>query len=151
MKNGATHDQVPGRSGRRPLAALKWDLAKAAIEFGTDPRTLLKKLEQNRQYPNARGKYSTRQLLDAIYDESYKQRNELLKTQTEKLRLQNEARRAALVPAKELDAFSPQLAVGLRPVILGVSAPDQDKRKVFDFLAALESGELFRRYRSKKG
>jgi hypothetical protein len=130
------------RSGQRRLPSLRWEPAKAAIEFGVDVRTLLKKLEEARQYPDGQGAYSTRQLLAALYDDQYRQRSRLIAAQGEKLEINNALRRRELIPAGEVREFAHSVASQLRPVIIGLACPDADKQRVFMFLASLEDGTL---------
>jgi hypothetical protein len=130
------------RSGGRAIAATRWDLAKGAIEFGTDPRTLLKKLEQARQYPDSRRTYSIRQFTAALYDTQYENRSRLIEAQAEKLAIQNALRRRDLIPSVEVAEFAHAVAVELRPVILGMSAPDSDKQSLFRVLTSFEDGHL---------
>jgi phage terminase Nu1 subunit (DNA packaging protein) len=138
------------KPGRRLMASMRWDLAKAAIEFGTDTRTLLKKLEQAHQVPDSKGKYSTRAILAACYDEQYRHRNELLKAQTDKLAIANEIRRGELVPVKEVKSFWQKAAVTLRPLILGMTAPDADKRAVFQAILELSEALAMREHAGTK-
>jgi hypothetical protein len=137
------------RSGGKPIAAMRWALPKAAIEFGTDTRVLLKKLEQSHQIPDARGRYSTRQILAACYDEQYKHRSALLAAQTAKLELANEVRRAELVPVKEVKSFWQKAATTLRPLILAMTAPDTDKQRVFQAILELTESLLSKEHQKR--
>jgi hypothetical protein len=115
------------KPGGRAISAMRWDLPKAAIEFGTDTRVLLKKLEVAHQAPDARGRYSTRQIIDACFDNQYQHRSALLAAQTEKLAIQNAVKRGELVPVKEVKAFWGKAATTLRPLILAMTAPGNCK------------------------
>jgi hypothetical protein len=145
----ATRDKALS-SGRRPVASMRWELPKAGIEFGSDVRTLLKKLEQAHQYPDRRGTYSTRQIVDALFDEQYRERTEMLRSQAEKLRIQNEVRRGELLAVVEVAEFCHTVAIRLRALILGLACPDADKQEVFRFLASLDDGSMLAERPRKK-
>ena len=80
-----------------------------------------------RQAPDARGRYSTRQIIDACFDNQYQHRSALLAAQTEKLAIQNAVKRGELVPVKEVKAFWGKAATTLRPLILAMTAPGNCK------------------------
>src|SRR4051812_24982663 len=76
------------RGAGRPSKAVRWTVEHAATEFGLDRRTLAKRLRDESIEPGGDGKFSTRDICDALFgmnprDMKDRQHAELLRVQTE--------------------------------------------------------------------
>ena len=124
--------------GGASLPRIRWNLNLASIEFGIARKDLLRRLDRNGAVAD-KGTYSTQQITEAIYDAQYHQRTELYSAQAAKFRLANALKAGELIPAKEVNAIWQKTASTLRPLIMSMTAPDSDKRRVFEALFAIET------------
>jgi hypothetical protein len=68
---------------------LKWNLKKAAVEFGTTVDTLKKALNQVSAEPDADGLYTTGQLIQARYGELYQEKLRVHRETADRIALEN--------------------------------------------------------------
>jgi hypothetical protein len=97
--------------------ALKWNLAKAAIEFSTTADTLKKALNQISASPDPDGLFTTAQLCEAIYGSMYKAKLATQHELTRKLELENAITTASVVNRAELERVFAELADALVGVV----------------------------------
>jgi hypothetical protein len=81
---------------------LKWNLRKAAVEFGTTVDTLTKSLRQVSAEPDADGLYTTGQLIQARYGELYQERLRVQRETADRIALENKITRAEVLDRAEL-------------------------------------------------
>jgi hypothetical protein len=139
VKHGLARSAKPVARSGKALPRIRWTLERAAVEFGTDSRVLLRKLERSGAHPDKGGTWTTRAILDALYDDQYRRRSELLAVQAEKVRLLNEVRRRTLIPVAEVKAIWHKTATVVRPLIIAMNGPDADKHRVFSELSKIEA------------
>ena len=72
-----------------PIAALRWSVERAGIEFGMSSATLRKSLAKNSAVPDRDGLFSTAQLVAAIYGGLYLERLRTQRARAQQLELQN--------------------------------------------------------------
>jgi hypothetical protein len=72
------------RSNLPQNVPLRWNIEKAAIEFGLSMMTLRKSLAKNDAQPDAAGLYTSRQIAGAVYGGAFSQ--EKLRTQRQMTR-----------------------------------------------------------------
>ena len=70
-------------------APLRWNLRKAAVEFGTTVDTLKKSLNQISAEPDVDGLYTTGQLIRARYGELHQERLRVQRETADRIALEN--------------------------------------------------------------
>jgi hypothetical protein len=81
---------------------LKWNLRKAAVEFGTTVDTLKKSLNQISAEPDENALYTTKQLIRARYGELYQERLRVQRETADRIALENQITRAEVLDRSEL-------------------------------------------------
>ena len=86
---------------------LKWNLRKAAVEFGTTVDTLKKSLNQISAEPDVDGLYTTGQLIRARYGELHQERLRVQRETADRIALENQITRGeTLNKAALMQGFS---------------------------------------------
>jgi hypothetical protein len=78
-------------------APLRWNLRKAAVEFGTTVDTLKKSLNQISAEPDADGLYTTGQLIQARYGQLYQEKLRVQRETADRIALENQNTRAEVL------------------------------------------------------
>jgi phage terminase Nu1 subunit (DNA packaging protein) len=117
---------------------MRWTLSEASVEFAIARKDLLKRLSIFGP-ADEEMTWGTRQIVLALYDDQYRRRSELLKQQSERFELNNAIKRGELVHVDQVKAFFRYAALTLRPLILAMAAPDNDKQRVFRALTELDA------------
>jgi hypothetical protein len=81
---------------------LKWNLRKAAVEFGTTVDTLKKSLNQISAEPDENGLYTTGQLIRARFGELYQEKLRVQRETADRIALENEITRGETLNRAEL-------------------------------------------------
>ena len=81
---------------------LKWNLKKAAVEFGTTVDTLKKSLNQVSAEPDADGLYTTGQLIQARYGELYQEKLRVHRETADRIAMENAITRGETLSRSEL-------------------------------------------------
>jgi hypothetical protein len=81
---------------------LKWNLRKAAVEFGTTVDTLKKSLNQVSAEPDADGLYTSGQLIQARYGELYQEKLRVHRETADRIALENAITRGETLSRSEL-------------------------------------------------
>jgi hypothetical protein len=81
---------------------LKWNLKKAAVEFGTTVDTLKKSLNQVSAEPDADGLYTTGQLIQARYGELYQEKLRVHRETADRIAMENAVTRGEMLSRPEL-------------------------------------------------
>jgi hypothetical protein len=81
---------------------LKWNLRKAAVEFGTTVDTLKKSLNQISAEPDVDGLYTTGQLIQARFGELHQEKVRTQRALAEKLELENSITKGNTLNRSEL-------------------------------------------------
>ena len=95
---------------------LRWNLRKAAVEFGTTVDTLKKSLNQISAEPDVDGLYTTAQLIRARYGELHQERLRVQRETADRIALENEITRGETLSRsnwkKDLVRSRPRLVRG---------------------------------------
>ena len=116
---------------------LRWTLEDAAFEFEVTERTLTARLKKARVLPTD-GTYSTHELVNALYDETTKNRARLYHAQALRIESLNKARSGEVYTRKEIEGFLLRLGAQLRRVLKGLDAPPDQLGEVFSALETLK-------------
>jgi|SRR5271165_6976564 len=106
---------------------IRWTLEKAAIEFGTDRKTLTKKLRAQEAAPAEDGRYSTQQICVALFDDVEAERIRLLQEQSRRLKLANDKKSGEQVDADTVFRNYEGVFIALRQTILASHLSDAEK------------------------
>jgi hypothetical protein len=96
---------------------LKWNLRKAAQEFGTTPDTLKKTLNRVSQEPDVNGLYTTGQLVQALFGQLHVEKIRYQRACAEKVELENSVAKAELLDKRELTTSFAALADAMTCII----------------------------------
>jgi hypothetical protein len=104
------------------LEALKWNVEKAATEFGVARNTLKKILNQNFIRPDTDGLYTTRQLCEGLFGSMHAERLATQKQITERITLENRITRGQVVNRAELMRVLSAIADAVKSRIMSDAA-----------------------------
>jgi hypothetical protein len=116
---------------------LKWNLRKAAVEFGTTVDTLKKSLNQISAEPDMNGLYTTGQLIQARFGELYQEKIRTQRALAQKLELENAVTTGAVLDRRELMRGLTQIADAMSMRIMSCSELPRTARE--DLLRELSS------------
>jgi hypothetical protein len=102
---------------------LRWNLRKAAQEFGTTPDTLKKALNQISAAPDKSGLYSTGQLLQSLYGQLHVEKVRYQRALAERVELENATTTADLLSRSELERTFGELADALKQAVMNSGMP----------------------------
>jgi hypothetical protein len=94
---------------------LKWNVEKAATEFGLSIMTLRKALNKTSATPDQDGLYMTRQIIAALYGALHQEKVRTQKELADRYMLENQITRAEVLNRSEVDAFSRRSPTRSRP------------------------------------
>jgi hypothetical protein len=110
---------------------LKWNIAKASVEFGVSRDTLRKALNERSVAADSDGLYSTAGIVEGLYGSMHIER---LKTQaevTEKLRIQNMVSRGELLNKDALTRAFSELADALSSAVMLDRGLSRESKEAF--------------------
>ena len=110
--------------------AIRWTIEKAATEFGVNRGTLTKKLRTNETEPAEDGKFSTKQIVSAIYDDSQSERTRLYREQADRLAIANAKSRSEQVDAETVFKAYEGVFIAIRQTILASNLGDAEKSEL---------------------
>jgi hypothetical protein len=114
---------VKTKSNLPQTEMLKWNLRKAAVEFGTTADTLKKSLNRVSQEPDADGLYTTGQLVQALFGQLHTEKVRYQRALAEKVEMENSVAKANLLDRKALAASFAELADALKGAVLTSGMP----------------------------
>ena len=121
----------------RTLKTVVWTLSLAGNEFGVDEDTVKRKLAQADIKPNAKGRFTTRQICAALYGSQHSERLELLRQQTEEKQLKNAERAGRLISIEDAEAVANRAAAAIRSRIMASTIPKDEKARILGDVNAL--------------
>jgi phage terminase Nu1 subunit (DNA packaging protein) len=110
-----------------PTPLIRWTIEKAAAEFAVDRKRLARKLHQADLEPSPDGRYSTKEILGAIFDDATSERTRLYREQADKLALENAKSRLETVDAETVYKAYEGIFIAMRKTILGSRLTDAEK------------------------
>ncbi len=126
------------RTTGRPATAIRWTIDHASNEFGPDRRTLTKRLLAASIAAGPDGRYSTRDLIQALY-EFDNPRDEKDREQAANFRLKNEELRRQRIP---IDIVNALWDSALQSFGAHLKAAKLPKAKTNELLAKLRAAQL---------
>jgi len=116
---------------------LAWTLTLAAKEFGRDREVLRKRLAEAGVKPSSDGKYTTREIVGAVFGDKHSVELEIANEKKRKLELENNQTEGELVTAAFFELKLENLLVTLRQKILGFTELTDEQKN--DLLADLKT------------
>jgi hypothetical protein len=122
-------DDGQKRGKGRPPVIVRWTLSLAASEFGLGEDTLKRKVAQALLFPGEDGRWSTRQICAAVFDDLDAEKVRLTRAQADKAELDLDERRKQLVSAAGVVKFCAGVlgAVRQKVVMSSLTAEEQDE------------------------
>jgi hypothetical protein len=108
---------VQTRSNLPQHEPLRWNLKKAATEFGTTVDTLTKSLNQVSASPDSDGCYSTKQLIQARFGALYQEKLRTQREMGDRIALENQITRSEVFNKSELSKGFAALADAMTHII----------------------------------
>lgn len=108
------------RSKGRPETTIRWTVHLAATEFGRDRETLTKLLRAQSILPGDDGKYSTLQIVKALYHSGgteSESRRLLNVAKTERLQMEMQKLRERWIPVEDAQWFFKQCFAGMNAIL----------------------------------
>jgi hypothetical protein len=127
---------LPTKSNVPQHEPLRWNVEKAAREFGVANSTVKRRLNEVAASPDKDGLYSTEQLVEALFGSMHVEKLKTQRQITERYALENAITRAAVLNRAELTKAFSALADALVTVINRSELSRQGKE---DFLKNLSS------------
>jgi hypothetical protein len=113
---------------------LRWNLRKAAVEFGTTADTLKKTLNRVSQEPDADGLYTTGQLVTSLFGQLHTEKVRYQRALAERVEMENAVAKANLLDRVSIMAGLAALADALKSA---VTTSNLDRQSQEDFLRNL--------------
>ena len=110
-----------------PTPLLRWTIEKAAAEFAVDRKRLTRKLRQADLEPRPDGRYSTREILAAIFDDATSERTRLYREQADRLSIANAKARSETIDAESVWKTYEGIFIAMRKTILASPLTDAEK------------------------
>jgi len=109
---------------------IRWTIEKASTEFGTNRKTLATKLRQNELEPATDGKFSTQQIVSALYDDAASERTRLYREQADRLAIANAKARAEQVDVETVFRAYEGCFIAIRQTVLASNLTDAEKAEL---------------------
>jgi phage terminase Nu1 subunit (DNA packaging protein) len=106
---------------------LRWTIEKAATEFCVDRKRLTRKLRQADLEPSVDGRYSTKEILSAIFDDASSERTRLYREQGDKLAIENAKARSEQIDVESVWKTYEGIFRAMRKTILASPLTDAEK------------------------
>ncbi|MEW6306759.1 MAG: hypothetical protein AB1705_25105 [Verrucomicrobiota bacterium] len=121
---------------------LRWSVNTAATEFEIDRRTLAKQIAGAGIAAGPDGKFSTREICQAIYDDERRERLREIKERADKLEMENAERRGELIDAEVIYKHFEGIYVAFRARVLASSLSNEEKDEILTDLAKLKARDI---------
>jgi hypothetical protein len=122
---------------RKKKPGIAWTLTKAGIEFGFDSKTVAARLSYAGTDPDARGRYTTRQIAAALYGDERAEKQRLLAEQIKHAALKNAKNEGKLIPLESAIWVAQKAAFAVRQRIMSLDLPEDERRSVLTEIASL--------------
>jgi hypothetical protein len=122
------------KSSTTSRPSLRWSLEKAAMNFGIHRSTLTKKLRCGDTVPGPDGRYSTQQIVSAIYNDAASERTRLYREQADRLSIANAKARADQVDVDSVWKVYEGIFAAMRKTIITSALTDAEKGEILSNL-----------------
>jgi hypothetical protein len=109
----------------------RWTLSNASLEFSCDVAFLAKRLRRTNQIPGEDARYSTMQIVKAIYGDIEKERARKIKEDADRAEMANGKLKKRLVTRDNALKFVAKVAMKVRGIIQGSSLEERDKADIY--------------------
>ena len=133
-----------GKVGR-PAKVVRWSVDLAAKEFGSDRRTISKALGNAGIPPGEDGKWSTRDIVSAIFGDREAAELRVTVAKAEQLERRNRVAAGELVEVAAVIRFNEELAAALRERVMALDIPHATKEAMLGELRKLDDEHEQRR------
>jgi hypothetical protein len=121
----------------RALKPIRWTIEHAASEFGIDRKTLASRIKTGSILLGDDGKFSTRQITQAIFTDGEAARASLAISQKENFDLRNKKLAGELVDPKQCQQLWDSAIIALRTKIADSALPDAAKIEILKDLQSI--------------
>ena len=115
------------RTGNVPVAALRWSVERAGIEFGLSSHTLRKALNKESIVSGDDGCFSTAEICRAVFGGLSEEKLATQREMTEKLRLENAITKASYVNKDAIAVGLDQIADAMVQIIQRSGLPKESQ------------------------
>lgn len=120
------------------IKAIRWTVNKAASEFALGTKGLSSSLKAKNIQPGKDGRFSTQQIVAAIFDSDYEERLRLVKEQANYKALRNAELRESLIDIEEFaDSLRVPLEAMRQRILCAYKLLDIEKDEILEDLNAL--------------
>lgn len=120
---------------KRAKEGLQWDVSMIEAECGMDHRTAGKRFKALDLQPNAKGFYTTKQVLAMLHGDYESERLRLTKEQADKIALENSEARGELVTRDVIvDGIGKFISAARQRVMSNIKLDDAEKDKILEEL-----------------
>ena len=106
---------------------LRWTIENAAANFGVDRKRLTRKLRQADLERSPDGKYSTKEIVSALYDDNHSERTRLYREQADRLAIANAKARSEQIDVDSVSKTYEGIFQAMRKTILASPLTDAEK------------------------
>ena len=131
------NDGVTGR----PRQSIRWTLFLAGEEFGIDYRSLKRVLHSAQQEPGVDGKYSTKQIVSAIFGDISGEKLRKTRAEADLLELQLGIERGQVIPAGVAERLWSDVTQAIKAVILASGLSELERDELFSKLREIPDVE----------
>ena len=121
----------------RTLKPIRWTIEHAASEFGIDRKTLASRIKTGSITLGEDGKFSTRQITQAIFTDGEAARASLAISQKENFDLRNKKLAGELVDPKQCQQLWDAVIIALRQKIADAAIPELTKIEILKDLQSI--------------
>jgi phage terminase Nu1 subunit (DNA packaging protein) len=93
------------KKSHKGVQSSRWSLEKASSEFGTDRKTITKRIRQNGIQPAEDGTFSTKQICAAIFGDIHGERLRKTRAEADKIEMDNERERGLVIDVGDVDSM----------------------------------------------
>ena len=125
----------------KTVNSIRWSAFKASAEFGIDRLALTKAIKQNSIEPGKDGKFSTKQICNAVFGDIDSERLRLTREQADKIFLDNQKRKGELIERRAVRDFIGKVFVNIRQRITASHLIEEEKDEMLLDLKVLGQSE----------
>lgn len=114
---------------------LSWSIEKAATEFGINPRTLRARIHQAGIEPGPAQRFTTKQIVTAIYNDLESARIGLTLAQKEKFELENQKLRGEVVDVAEFSRRFAPMMIEMKRIVKSSKLLETEQNLILEQLA----------------
>jgi hypothetical protein len=121
----------------KPIKPVRWTRQHAAAEFGLDAQTLSKRLTAASISAGDDGRFSTSQIVAAVFGDRASALTAKAKAEAENWTLRNEVIRKERIPLEIVAQINDHACTAIRHIILASPLPDEAKQDIFEELRGI--------------